>query len=422
MEPLSKSKLLNIVQGFQHTDPRLYAFMRELIKAVELIALDITTRDLIIAAAATTDPEVTGLEIEIHKRYIQLSWDPIPGRTFVVRQDDNIKFVTTNDIVLLDAVDFTAGSYTFSVALLDGEETAEVTVQLGTVGLVEVTDLQEFSNSLYMTWATPESDFEIDRYVIAVGTTVLAEIKSNSYLHLSNAGLMGLLSIKAIDIAGNEGPDTLQNINISEPNNFFHIAGLIDVDFDGDKVHGFKTDNGLLLPVDIVEGFETPDIPQETMQGAGDEFPYMCQPSADEDGTYTEEFDFEQIFEDVYLNTLITCLDVDPDHAHTLTRVIKYKDAASDSFTTLDETAGLFINSVRFVRVEITVAGTANLRAVCLLRSIRVSLSLAYVEDSGATVVTSGVWSTSDISCGLYYTTERGCHSEDESKLCSYSA
>lgn len=397
-EPVSKSKLLNQLQGLQHESPRIHAFLKELINAVDLISRDISTRNLIQAALQETEDEVENLTATIHRRYIELSWDPIPGRAFEVRQGEvadtaNILFVTTNSIVLLDADNFPAGSYTWFVRVVGAEEFSSVTLaEVGMVGLVEVTQIQEFTNTLYLAWNTPVSDFEVDYFELLIGQTQLARTKSNTHLHVANADLMGMLSIKAVDIAGNEGPETLVAIELSQPNNFFRIAGLIDAEFDGTKVNAMElADNaGLLLPVDTTEPFNTSDIEDTTMQAVGETFPYWAQPSASADGSYTAEFDFGQVFENVYLRILVACVDLDEDFRHTMNRAIRYRSALSDAWIVFDESGSAPVASIRYVEAVITIPFHSSLRTICQLRSIQALLSLAFIEDSGETLVVSG--------------------------------
>ena len=398
-EPVSKSKLLNMLQGLQQYDPRLYDLLREIIRSLDAVMLDVSLQALLDSEPVVTDvlPEIENLQVTIRKRYIEVSWNPVVGLVFVVKQGEeeataDIKFVTTNNIVYLDADEFLRGAYSFHVGFIGRGDFVTITLAtVGVVGLIDVTDIQEFKNTLILTWETPTSDFTIDYYDIRAGQMQLAKTSSNVFLHLANTPLEGMVSIRAVDIAGNIGPDTFFNVSLSEPSNFFRIAGLVDVIFDGAKTNGWvEGDLGLLMPVDITEEFETNRIPQETVDSVALTYPFWVQPSAAADGQYIKEFDFEAVRTDVYLSVIIACLDIDEDHRHMSTRVIEYKTIATDAWVTLVENEGLFVTSVRFVRITFNALAADDLRAICLLKSIQVILSLAFIEDSGESVVVSG--------------------------------
>ena len=406
-EPISRTRVFAALQGLQQENPRLYDVLREMARAIDFISLEVSARGL--AQAREQEEEVeeevvisildNELKYVLHKRYIELFWDPVPGRTFLVKQGDDeatadTLYTTSNNVVQLDAANYSRGDYTFYLSFAeDGNEECISTtlLDIGLVRAVELTDIQEFKNTIILSWDTPESDFEIDYYDIRVGTMRLARVRSNSYLYLSNIELSGQLAIRAVDIAGNRGPETLITIRLSEPNNFFKIAGLFDSDLLGPRVNGYVFgDEGLYIPADNEESYDTPDIADETMSEVGGDFPYWLQPSANTAGSYTADFDFEEVYQAVYINIIISCLDLDEDYPHTMTRVIKYKSALADEYTTLDETTGVFVESVRYVQVKAVVEPDPTLRSICLLRSIQAILSLSFAEDSGETVIVSG--------------------------------
>ena len=404
-QPVSRSTLNNQLQGLQHENPRIYNLLKEVIKALELMARDISTRELIQAALLADDEQIRGLTATIHRQYVEISWLPIAGKTFLVKrgpQEDSadIIFLTTNNIVLVDADTFFTGEHTFYVGVFGADEFESITFEAGFVGLIEIQQVQEFVNTLYLSWAEPVSDFEIAHYELWIGETLLARTRSTTYLHVTNSDLGGMLRIRAVDIAGNDGAETLINISLSQPNNFFNIASRIDTVFDGEKVNAFvlSDGSGLILPVDTAESFETRDIPQDTIAEAAVPYPYWAQPSSHTDGLYTKEFDFGQVYNNVYLRVLIACIDLDEEHRHVLQREVRYKSEAIGSWTIFTGGISTPVSAVRFVEVDVRVSPSANLRTICILRQIQVQLALAFAEDSGEVRVINGSGQQVDFS------------------------
>ena len=130
---ISLTKVDSLVQGLQKTDPKVYAALKEITSALDYIMNEDSASLPKDSSSSNLIPDVENLEITVHKRYIEVSWDPIEGYSYIVKLGStwdtaNQIIKTSGSEVFLEADLYPEGSYTFLVKASKGSlESAEAT-------------------------------------------------------------------------------------------------------------------------------------------------------------------------------------------------------------------------------------------------------------------------------------------------------
>ena len=407
---VSLTKVDSLVQGLQKTDPKVYAALKEITSALDYIMVDSSAKTLSDSTVSDDDvPDVENLVVMVHKRYLELSWDPIEGYIYEVKLGSdwataNSLIKTAGSEVFLEADLYPAGTYTFLVKAKKGglESVTATSVQLTLSGISTISniDLVEFDNYFTLSWDVPESPFQIDYYEIKVDTTLLGNVSSNFFVYVSTTELSGTVYVTPVDIAGNRGTPASTQVDITASLDFHSLAKIVDSSFSGTKTNAFVDSVGLIAPVNTTEAFINTRITQTTEALAAVSWPVWAQPALTT-GKYVRTFDFGKDYSNCFINFAYQVNQFHADQAVNVTKVVEYKTAAAANYTTLDLTSRLYVTAVRYVKVTMTFQGQSTLLPVCALQWLQVDLALHLAADSGEEVLT-GV-SSKSINFSLTY-------------------
>lgn len=373
---ISLTAIKAYIQGMQFSDPRLYDVLIALVDRLQVDRVDIQEiqNELVSTIEETISllvPPVTTFNYNLLPDYLQLTWEqPVDPEGETVQNYEIRKLesglvwetgtrliVTGTTTALLNPL--TAGTHYYAIKSIgtSGNYSAAaklVTVIVPAISAVSLTSTV-IDNNVLLFWNAPTSSFRITHYELT-RNGILVGTKDGTFTSYFEQ-IAGTYSygIIPIDVAGNEGPESVRDVVVNQPPDYV-LEDEIESTFTGTVVNGLVESNKLFVCIDNDETWEEhfTDNSNTTIQDFIDDgYDYWLEP-AETTGSYTEVFDFGEILSNVIVNVSWAAESL----KDTISVTCKL-DTSEDNVTWAGQTTttSLFVESLRYLEVELTFSG-----------------------------------------------------------------
>jgi hypothetical protein len=378
------------------TDPIMVSILQEILDELDRIGVIVDPTPEVAAKISDVTRDIPDSVLAVNYTLtptnVILTWDA-PTVDFVfyeVRKGiswDSAErlLVTSNLQVILDPVE--VGTHTYLVKTLSTDQqystdTASVTFTVPDIGAVLITP-SIIDQNILLRWTIPSLTFKIDHYIVTRNGVNFSIARSNFHVITETAGGEYTYGIIPVDIAGNEGPESIVNLLIADPADFILYATQTS-DFSGTKDNAVQDGGRLLVPVDTTTTYEdhflnnTWDSPQDQIDAG---YPRWIQPTA-ETAYYEQIFDFGVIFSSVIVSLNWVFEIVEGEFTFGLDA-----DVSDDnvSYSGDYNTQNFFVPSLRYLRVRINFTGSDD-KALMWFYNFTASLSVREEMDSGSVI------------------------------------
>lgn len=426
-ETVRVDTLATLVEGYQHTDPRLYDVLKGLIDSLSGIQAIVDPLEQAISASAAVSAAlpsvVTGFSYEIlNGKILRLYWSLASNAaTYEIRRGtvwDTATFVvSTNQLeVRLDPI--ATGSYTYLIRALNGNgdysASTSLSVLISPISASTVT-ATVIDNNVLLKWSEPISPWDIDYYEVQKDGVVVGYIDSSFFVIFETIAGTYTYSIIAVDIAGNRGPINSVSATVSQPKDFeledLRISllsgtkvnaivygdvflGWFSDDTVGwvqDDTDGWIADNTgkLLVCIDDTEVFSdhfTTRIWTSPADQITAGYPVYIQPT-NLTASYQETIDYGAIFTNVILNLSWTLEQLSLGGTVSVTSSIEFSlDGIAWDAPVSGPSA--FKDSFRYARITVSFSAS-NDKAVAVFSSFQIQLDVKRDIDSGVVVASA---------------------------------
>jgi len=223
----------SLVEGYQHTDPKLYQILQAMVLTIgELQAeVDPIVRKLIegpgTIAAIPTSPTTINYEI-LNQRILRIYWSGATNAaSYEVRKGSEwstATFITSTnqEEVRLDPI--LVGTHTYLVRARNGigtyaETIASIVVTIPPIGAISIT-AQVIDNNVLLRYSEPDSTWEIDYYDVYRNDALIGHIDSNFFVWFENLAGTNVYAVEAVDIAGNRSNRASVTAAVNQPPDF----------------------------------------------------------------------------------------------------------------------------------------------------------------------------------------------------------
>lgn len=236
---INLSAVASQLQGRQGIDPKLFSVITQIASELETLKNPISRE--IRPDIPSGDPDVpTDLpplnpgqfDVEYTSTNVIIRWGKVDGADlYDVREGsdwDTAEQValTPTAFIVLNPVH--VGTHTYLVGTRNslGEESetqSEVEFIIPPIGYISVS-VTVIDNNVRLTWTRPPSTFEIDYYRIRRTfdgeTTLVGRVSANFISYFENTAGSYSYSITPVDIAGNHGPEIIEDVVLENPSDF----------------------------------------------------------------------------------------------------------------------------------------------------------------------------------------------------------
>lgn len=411
----------SLVEGYQHTDPKLYQILQAFVQSIgELQAeVDPIVREIMqgpgTIAAIPTSPTTINYEI-LNKRILRIYWSGATNAaTYEVRRGTEwsmATFITATgqQEVRLDPIP--VGSYTYLVRARNGVgvyavDIATIVVTIPPIGAISIT-AQVIDNNVLLRYTEPDSTWEIDYYDIFRNGDLIGFIDSNFFVWFESLAGTNVYSVEAVDIAGNRSPRASVTAVVNQPPDFelqdvrisllagTRVNALIwgepALGWDYTDTQGWATQDyvwfasntgKLLVCVDLDDTWTTHftedawDQPSDQVSAG---YPVYLSPMA-LTASYTETIDYGGVFNNVIMN-----LSWVLDQLSTLgtVSVVSQIEFSLNGTTWTPPAPGpsAFTESFRYARIKFNFTSDNN-KALAIFSNLVILLDVKRDIDSG---------------------------------------
>ena len=411
----------SLVEGYQHTDPKLYQILQAFVQTIgELQAeVDPIVKKLIegpgTIAAIPTSPTTINYEF-LDQRILRIYWSGATNAAlYEVRKGtewSTATFVTSTNQqeVRLDPI--LVGSHTYLVRARNGigvyaETWASIVVVVPPIGSISIT-AQIIDNNVLLRYSEPDSTWQIDYYDVFRNNTLLGHIDSNFFVWFENLAGTNVYAVEAVDIAGNRSARASVTAVVNQPPDFelqdvrisllagtrvnALIWGQPALGWDYTDTQGWQTTDyvwfasntgKLLVCVDLDDTWTTHftedswDQPSDQVSAG---YPVYLSPMA-LSAMYQETIDYGGVFNNVILNlswvldqlSTLGTVTVQPQIEFSLDGLIWTAPASS---------ASAFAESFRYARIRFDFTSD-NEKALAIFSNLVILLDVKRDIDSG---------------------------------------
>lgn len=239
---------------------------------------------------------------------------------------------------------------------------------------------QVIDNNVLLSWAIPNSPFQISYYKVYREGVLVGTLSGTFFVYFEVASGQFTYSVKAVDIAGNEGALGSVTVDVGQPPDFVLQDERVS-DFSGTKVNTVLQDNGKLLCCILNETWHDHfnsrgwnNITDQVNAG----YNVYGQPYA-LTGSYQEVIDYGAEFSNITVN-----LDWSTNPISGTVAVSSTIESSLDGTIWENLTLGrsAFFSNIRFVRITINFASVDD-KSLIEFYNLRIFLNVKLVLTSG---------------------------------------
>jgi hypothetical protein len=332
----------SLVEGYQHTDPKLYQILQAFVQTIGELQAEVEPLTRIITdtegtiGAIPTAPTSIGYEI-LQKSVLRIYWSGATNAaSYEVRKGtvwETAFFVAATPQLEVRLDPIATGNHTYLVRSRNGlgaYSTAYLAV-LVTIPPIPapLINAQVIDNNVLLRYSRPNSTWRINHYDVYRNNTVIGSIAGEFFVWFESAAGTFTYGVEAVDIAGNRSPRASVSVDVRQPPDFeledirhsllagYRVNALIygdpELGWDYTDAQGWATEEyvwfagntgKLLVCVDeddtwqshfLEDGWDQPS--DQTAAG----FPIYIQPGATT-ALYRETIDYGGVFNNVIMN------------------------------------------------------------------------------------------------------------------------
>lgn len=254
-----------IITGVQKQYPKVYETIIALIKGLDVLDTRINEIKSVVdsdtpEAELPIAPNVEVFTYAFTRRNLILNWEqPDTSIIFYEIKKGGSNWETASHVLTtatLSAVfdPILVGTTRYWIKGIDFDGNVSVSalaldVNVPEIGSIIVTT-SVIDNNILFQWTEPTSIFDIDYYLITKDATVVGKQKGTFAILFETVGGIFNYKIKAVDIAGNIGPEVTITVEVRQPPDFDLLASGID-DLSGVKVNTLVYNGKLLANVHL---------------------------------------------------------------------------------------------------------------------------------------------------------------------------
>ena len=411
----------SLVEGYQHTDPKLYQILSAFVQSIGEIQAELApiTRTITDTAgtigAIPTAPTTIGYEI-LQKAVLRIFWSGATNAaSYEVRKGtvwETAFFVAATPQLEVRLDPILVGNHTYLVRSRNGlgaYSTAYLAV-LVTIPAVPapLINAQVIDNNVLLRYSRPNSTWRINHYDVYRNNAIIGSIAGEFFVWFESAAGTFTYGVEAVDIAGNRSPRASVSVDVRQPPDFeledirhsllagYRVNALIYGDpvlgWDYTDAQGWATQDWiwfsgntgkLLVCIDEDDTWATHftedfwDQPSDQVSAG---FPAYLQPGA-LTALYRETIDYGGTFNNVIMN--VSWLLQQLSSQGTVSVVLSV-ETSLDNVTWLPPVVGasVFIESFRYARLTFNFT-SSNTKALALFSDLTISLDVKKEIDSG---------------------------------------
>lgn len=390
-----QSLLNSLVARAGQGDPVMLTLLQEIVNELDRLGIAIDPAPIVptkISPNAFPAPAVvTAFTVRATTKNLVLEWEPSTN-DFVYYElrkgtdwnsADRIT-VTSERRAILDPV--LAGTHTYLLKTLSNNgiysnDTSVASITITPIGAITITP-QTIDQNALLYWNPPSSTFDIKEYIVTKDGTEVARVTATFVAMIELVGNSYIYGITAVDIAGNESPESTITVDVSGPRDFV-LQHEFDGTLNGTKVNAFKINskNVLLLPVKLTETWRQHyvnnawDQPRDQINA---DYPYYAEPG-NLTASYTEVFDMGAIYPATIISTSWSTLILDGSFNIGVSTRVSDDNVIWSAAQVGDN---IFVESVRYIETTIDFTGT-DARSLMEFINLHVSVFVKESLDSG---------------------------------------
>lgn len=390
-----QTKLQSLYARAAKGNPEMLDILNELIREVDRLGIIIDPPPVIQTRASSETFGVpdspAGISAIINPRNVILFWEAPTSDVIYYELRKGTVWATAERIlitaerqVILDPL--LEGDHTFLLKSLslDGQYstgTESLTLTIPEMGAPNVTT-QTIDQNVLLFWTPPASTFEITEYVIERNGFEVARVSGTFAAYVELVGDTYEYSVRAVDIAGNEGSEGVVSVLVAGPPDFI-LRNDFQSDLSGTKVNAkIETyDISLLLPINLTETWDehfSDRLWTEIQDQIDAGYPLYIQPGTTT-ASYSETFDVGTIYPSTILSISWNVSII------TGSFTISVSTRVSDdgiAWSTPQIGQNIFVESVRYIEVTVNFTGN-NDAALLKFFNFRVAVQVKQSMDSG---------------------------------------
>ena len=411
----------SLVEGYQHTDPKLYQILQafvqsigELQETVDPIVRQITDTSGTIGAIPTA-PTAIGYEI-LQKLVLRIYWSGATNAaSYEVRKGtdwDTAFFVaaTPQQEVRLDPI--LVGNHTYLVKSRNGLGAYSSVALLVVVSIPPIPaplmNAQVIDNNVLLRYSRPNSTWRINHYDVYRNNSVIGSIAGEFFVWFEASAGTFTYGVEAVDIAGNRSPRASVSVDVRQPPDFeledirhsllagYRVNALIygepALGWDYTDAQGWATEEyvwftgntgKLLVCVDEDDTWQnhfTEDGWDQPSDQVSAGFPLYIQPGATT-ALYQETIDYGGVFNNVIMNVSWLLQQLTNLGIVSVTCTV---ETSLDNVTwgTPVVSNSVFIESFRYARLTFNFTSSTE-KALAIFSDLTISLDVKKEIDSG---------------------------------------
>jgi len=411
----------SLVEGYQHTDPKLYQILQAFVLSIGELQAEVAPLTRIITdtegtiGAIPTSPTTIGYEI-LQQSVLRIFWSGATNAaSYEVRKGtvwETAFFVaaTPQTEVRLDPI--LVGNHTYLVRSRNGlgaYSTAFLAV-LVTIPAIPapMINAQVIDNNVLLRYSRPNSTWRINHYDVYRNNSVIGSISGEFFVWFESSAGTFTYGVEAVDIAGNRSPRASVSVDVRQPPDFeledirhsllagYRVNALIYgepvLGWDYTDAQGWATEEyvwfaantgKLLVCIDEDDTWQThftEDLWDQPSDQVAAGFPAYLQPGA-LTALYRESIDYGAIFNNVILN--VSWLLQQLSNQGIVSVVLQVESSVDNITWTPPSTgASTFIESFRYVRLTFNFTSSTP-KALAVFSDLTMSLDVKKEIDSG---------------------------------------
>lgn len=258
-------RVKSLISGLQRQYPKIYEALSALAKSVDILDTSIEEVKSQIRSIPETGlaiaPNVTVFTYELTKYHVILRWEQPDTSIFAyeIKQggtgwsDASTVLKSSTLSAVFDPIPVGVTTYWIKGIDFDGNESVaalRLDVTVPAIGSINIT-ATVIDNNVLFSWSEPASVFDIDYYLIYRDTTLIGKQKGTFAVSFESVGGTFTYKIKAVDIAGNVGPESSITAEVRQPPDFDLLGTLDDEFLDGVRVDVYRDAAAMKLVANV---------------------------------------------------------------------------------------------------------------------------------------------------------------------------
>lgn len=411
----------SLVEGYQHTDPKLYQILQAFVQSIGELQAEVTPLTRIITdtegtiGAIPTAPTTIGYEI-LQKSVLRIFWSGATNAaSYEIRKGtvwETAFFVaaTPQQEVRLDPI--LVGNHTYLVRARNGlgAYSSAYLAILVTIPSIPTPSInaQVIDNNVLLRYSRPNSTWRINHYDVYRNNVLIGSIAGEFFVWFEAAAGVFTYGVEAVDIAGNRSPRATTSADVRQPPDFeledirhsllsgYRVNALIygepALGWDYTDAQGWATEEyvwfagntgKLLVCIDEDDTWQThftEDLWDQPSDQVSAGFPLYIQPGA-LTALYQESIDYGGVFNNVIMN--VSWLLQQLTSLGTVT-VLCTIETSLDNVTWEPPIVGasVFVTSFRYARLTFNFT-SSNAKAMAIFSDLTLALDVKKELDSG---------------------------------------